>query len=1481
LYPRGKNSKDYLKMFDVPKFSSKDDPSLWIYQFSKAATMNKWDERTKLYYVDNCFNEKLQMWFMQQNFATWDDFKTPFLNKFTKKVNFDKIASNLINFKMKSNENILEYIERYEELRSKYLLESAKRKRINANMTKGTNDNKPELSISDESPPIQENVTISENGFLNYFIEGVGSNSIKRFLRTEKPETLQEAYHLLKEVYGPEVGENPEKFEDDSDTESLESYESDTETKAKTPKKDISTKNIKTVDKEPGVAELINELKNMTLLIGELVSKKNHKGNTSAKNNKPSCWNCLASDHLTKDCVKPCKLCNKQGHKHYECTLYKKNKPGHNNQAQSESMLIEEVYLSEKRNIGDTDIPDTENSRNFRVSRSGKTVSTPHLKRSVVNHSNPTSMLLPSLESEPYLKSKIDRSKSIQLKPTHPLNPDSKSTGDAGFLQIKREQIIDRLFKNSMHELSLDEISLLSPSARTGFKSRFTKPQSNKKAHVEVTDHINTSAMLGETITNVPKGRSAPRTHGWVNGEPCEVILDGGCTSYIISLSFAKSIGIRELEPFNATVLFGDGVHREPVGLVKNLRLQVGDSPVISIDALCFDVDKYKFIVGREGLHALKIGADWSTHFWYIKRDDGTIPLNTYYTAVINRESVDTEDEVENDEHDSYEDDYIDQDDVEEGYLIMEASDKEEEREHASNNSERFGHLIDRIKDQDNLNKDEKESLIDLLYSYEDCFGTQYEHLSQTNLLKFHVDTGNAKPIYRRPYSFSSFSEKQDLKKDLEEMSFPSRYVPKKTGDKRLISNFRELNASLANSKWFSLVDLLKAFQQIAVEEESIPKLTIATPWGSYSYRCVPFGVLNGPAVFSRCVYLSIQPFLGDFATNYLDDVTIYSKYKSDHLNHIEKFLHRMREVNLKINANKCDFYQQEITLLGFVISEKGIAPSPSKVSKIMEFPRPVNETGVRGFVNLCGFYRRHIPGFADLSVPLNELLKKKNPFNWNDACENAFKAMKKALISATTLMIPDANTEYNLYCDASEVGIGACLAAITDEGEKPVLYLSRKLQPAETRYPTVEKELLAVIYALKKLRKYLLDRKFTLFRDNTAVCYLFNKNEPSQRLQRWVMCTQEFVFDVVHLPSTKNSVAYALSRFPPKLNDDDEDGEDFIEALYDHLMIEEGPNQYEAWLGDLINYFRNCGYEARSLKTKRLSLKYLYENGTLYRKIGLRHVLVPKFYERRRILTEIHDGHGHFGVNASWARLYQSYWWPSCYADIREHVKTCHPCQLFSSTEPNPAVQRVPVNYIFEQFSLDFVGPLPKSTKGNLHILVEAKTVANFLYRHIFCNYGPPTHIPSDNGSAFDNEIVNNFTSLVNVHHQFTSPYRPSTNGRTEQMNGTIVKALKKLSISNPLDWDEHIDAVLYAYRTEAHSVLKVSPYEYMYGIAPNSSRMNPLQLLGRALGMERLVALNDRNVQIDYYNVLKDEYDAKPIVRRKYFESGTMVVR
>ncbi|EIE75605.1 hypothetical protein G6F46_013041 [Rhizopus delemar] len=311
----------------------------------------------------------------------------------------------------------------------------------------------------------------------------------------------------------------------------------------------------------------------------------------------------------------------------------------------------------------------------------------------------------------------------------------------------------------------------------------------------------------------------------------------------------------------------------------------------------------------------------------------------------------------------------------------------------------------------------------------------------------------------------------------------------------------------------------------------------MATPWGCFSYRVLPFGVVNGPACFSRAIYLAMQNYIGSFASTYIDDITVYSKTFEEHLVHLEKVLIRLREVNMVLKPSKAAWCQKEVSVLGFIVNRDGIKPQPSLVKKILEFLRPKNKTDIRAFTSLAGFYRRHVNCFGDIVAPLNEMLKKDAKWEWKKEQENAFKQLKEALANAVQLKYPDPKLSYKLFTDASDVGIGGVLVQYDEDKEidRPICFLSRKLTAAEMKYPTVEKELLGVVYALSKLRRYLVDKTFELFTDNTAVRYLFTKSDPGSRLQRWIIAVQEFSFRVYHLPGKTNVVADIMSRYPPQ----------------------------------------------------------------------------------------------------------------------------------------------------------------------------------------------------------------------------------------------------------------------------------------------------------------------------------------------------------
>ncbi|KAG1036469.1 hypothetical protein G6F43_013045 [Rhizopus delemar] len=429
------------------------------------------------------------------------------------------------------------------------------------------------------------------------------------------------------------------------------------------------------------------------------------------------------------------------------------------------------------------------------------------------------------------------------------------------------------------------------------------------------------------------------------------------------------------------------------------------------------------------------------------------------------------------------------------------------------------------------LSYEEKERLEELLYKFLDVFGLDYNDLKQTNLVKFSVDTGDHAPIMKRPNKHMSHSELEIFKRELSNMlsngqiiptmhhpkkdgssslgwSFPAMYVRKKnTKEGRLVVQFQDLNAITKKDPWplpslqhlledylgsevFTTLDLLKGFNQILVEDDSIPKLTMATPWGCFSYRVLPFGVVNGPACFSRAIYLAMQNYIGSFVSTYIDDITVYSKTFEEHLVHLEKVLIRLREVNMVLKPSKAAWCQKEVSVLGFIVNRDGIKPQPSLVKKILEFPRPKNKTDIRAFTSLAGFYRRHVNCFGDIVAPLNEMLKKDAKWEWKEEQENAFKQLKEALANAVQLKYPDPKLSYKLFTDASDVGIGGVLVQYDEEKgiDRPICFLSRKLTAAEMKYPTVEKELLGVVYALSKLRRYLVDKTFELFTDNTAV---------------------------------------------------------------------------------------------------------------------------------------------------------------------------------------------------------------------------------------------------------------------------------------------------------------------------------------------------------------------------------------------------------
>lgn len=215
---------------------------------------------------------------------------------------------------------------------------------------------------------------------------------------------------------------------------------------------------------------------------------------------------------------------------------------------------------------------------------------------------------------------------------------------------------------------------------------------------------------------------------------------------------------------------------------------------------------------------------------------------------------------------------------------------------------------------------------------------------------------------------------------------------------------------------------------------------------------------------------------------------------------------------------------------LGHVVSADGILPDPEKIKLIKEYPTSSNEKEVKSFVAFANYYRKFIPNFAEKAFHLNKLGKKDVKFKWDDNCQRSFQELKNAIITPPVLQYPDFSkeNEFILHTDASGYAIGAVLS---NSNGKPVAYASRCLNKAESSYATIEKELLAIVWATKHFRPYLYGRHFKIKTDHKPLIYLFNMKDPSSRLLKFRLALEEYHFTVEYIKGKENTAADALSR--------------------------------------------------------------------------------------------------------------------------------------------------------------------------------------------------------------------------------------------------------------------------------------------------------------------------------------------------------------
>ena len=230
-----------------------------------------------------------------------------------------------------------------------------------------------------------------------------------------------------------------------------------------------------------------------------------------------------------------------------------------------------------------------------------------------------------------------------------------------------------------------------------------------------------------------------------------------------------------------------------------------------------------------------------------------------------------------------------------------------------------------------------------------------------------------------------------------------------------------EMFTKLCGAKIFTTLDLHSGYYYIGLTDAVKPKTAFVTPHGKWHFNMVPFGLAQAPSYFQQLMNQVLQGL--DFAIAYLDDIVIFSNNELEHLQHLETVFKRLQEAGLKLKESKCNFFRSEIHCLGHMLSAEGIQPLPEKLDSINNMPAPENQTEVKQFLGLVGYYHKFIPHFSDISRPLAKLMRKDTPFVWTKQHHLAFNMLKDKLCEAPILHYPDSSKPYTLFTDASKHG--------------------------------------------------------------------------------------------------------------------------------------------------------------------------------------------------------------------------------------------------------------------------------------------------------------------------------------------------------------------------------------------------------------------------------------------------------------------------
>ena len=741
------------------------------------------------------------------------------------------------------------------------------------------------------------------------------------------------------------------------------------------------------------------------------------------------------------------------------------------------------------------------------------------------------------------------------------------------------------------------------------------------------------------------------------------------------------------------------------------------------------------------------------------------------------------------------------------------------------------------------------------------------------------------------------------IRKSSSPSASPIMFVDKKdTDDLRLCVDYRPTNKitkknrypvplinslidKLHGARYFTRLDGAEAYHGLRIKSGDEWKTAFKCIFGLYEYLVMPFGLCNAGASYQAWVDNILEKLTIEELFQYLDDTLIWGKTREELRQRTREVLAAFKEAGIVLNLQKCEFEVQEISILGFIISEGKVHMDPKRIATISEWPEPKCVRDIQGFLGFANFYRRFIRAFSKICKGLSDLLKKDVKFNFNKAAQESFAKIKEAFCSEPVLTTYDPEKPSILRTDSSGYGICGIHLQKHDGKEHPVEFWSRKMTSAEVGYGTPDQELLAIVESMEHWRHHFegANHRITIYSDHANLKYFLTTQQLSRRQAHWATKLSKYDFVIEHTPGRKNP-ADAPSRRPDyrdaKSNDNSPKTIDLNLAKSISIAFKDLPPGLQSQLMDFdpavgatndqtitIGAMIHLAAIAPALREELLTAQnddefvhkmkinepeendhagrenWTFDDDILYFKTR---AYIPQKM-RTKVMEQVHDAPlaGHFGRERTRDLLAREYYWPGMTKDSEEYVKTCDKCHRnktdrhaeYGLLQPQTVPERP-----WSRVGIDFITGLPMTENRNDAILVmvdyttkmihldpcsmaemTAEKTAKLVRRNIIRLHGVPDEITCDRGGQFVNKFAKTLYKQIGANVNSTTAYHPRANGQTERVNSPVAGYLR-IYAENEKHWDEWTDLAEFTYNNSKHAVTKISPFYANHGNNPKT---------------------------------------------------------